>query len=57
MSLPYCVEMLSEAYMLAAVNFTKRKGQTTQKVTTEIPRFKVGDLVLFENHKKDTMGC
>ena len=34
--------------------FKKRKGQTTQQMTKEISKFKVGDLVLLRNHKKQT---
>ena len=48
------IDVLREAYMLDAVNLKRAKVTQPNKRTNEIPKFKVGDLVLLGNHKKQT---
>ena len=38
--------------MLAAVNLKRARERQPRKTTIEIPKFKVGDLVLLKNHKE-----
>ena len=46
------LEMLSEAYMLAAVNLKRARDRQPNKVIKAKPIFKVGNLVLGRNFKK-----
>ena len=46
----HSLEMLKEAYTLVAVNFKKARDWQPNKVTKEISKFKVGDLVLLRSH-------
>ena len=46
--------MLKEAYMLVAIQLKKARDGKSNKVTKEIPKFKVSDLVLLRNHKTHT---
>ena len=46
--------MLIEAYLLAAVKFKRARDIQPSRMTKEIQKFKVGDLVLLRNHKKHT---
>ena len=48
------LEMLREAYMLAAVNLKKARDRQPKKVTNIFPNFKVSGLVLLRNHKNHT---
>ena len=50
MSLPYLLEMLSEA----AVNVKRARNRQLNKVTREITKVKGGNLLLWRSHKKQT---
>ena len=45
------IEILREAYMLVAINLKRPKDRQPSKNTTDLPKFKGGDLVLLKNHK------
>ena len=51
-SSPLSLEMLREAYMVSAMHFKRARDRHPSKVTKEIPKFKVGDLVLLRKYKK-----
>ena len=48
------VEMVSEAYMLTSLNL--KEQERSSKMTKDILKIKVGDLVLLQNHKKQILG-
>ena len=44
--------MLREAYTLAALNSKKVRDKQPNKRTKHLPKFKVNDLILLKNYKK-----
>ena len=49
--------MLRGAYILAAINLKRERGREPSKMTKEIPKLKVGDLVSLRDLKEQILGC